>query len=158
MPGEVERVHATAIAIGYRAALIRGYSGSGKSDLALRCLGLGPSALVRDTIQLVSDDQVVLRHEGSCLRASAPPQLRGKLEIRGLGILEVDAVTEANVVLVVDLVREGTIERFPDPWPFAQILGFDLPLVRLFPFESSSPLKLVAAIVMATLPRVTPKA
>jgi HPr kinase/phosphorylase len=158
LSGEVERIHATAIAVGDRAALIRGYSGSGKSDLAFRCLGLGPSALVRDMVKLVSDDQVVLEREGSCLRATAPPQLRGKLEIRGLGILEVDAVAEANVVLVVDLVHEGTIERFPDPWPFAQILDFDVPLLRLFPFESSSPLKLVAAIVMATLPRVTPKA
>ena len=158
MSGEVERVHATAIAVGDRAALIRGSSGSGTSDLALRCLGLGPSALVRDTVKLVSDDQVVLKHEGSRLRASAPPQLRGKLEIRGLGILEVDAITEANVVLIADLVRDGPIERFPDPWPFAQILGFDVPLVRLLPFESSSPLKLVTAIAMATLPRITPKA
>lgn len=158
MSGEVERVHATAIAVGDRAALIRGSSGSGKSDLALRCLGLGPSALVRDAVKLVSDDQVVLKHEGSRLRASAPPQLRGKLEIRGLGILEVDAITEANVVLIADLVREGPIERFPDPWPFARILGFDVPLVRLLPFESSSPLKLVTAIAMATLPRITPKA
>ena len=104
MSGEVERVHATAIAVGDRAALIRGSSGSGKSDLALRCLGLGPSALVRGAVKLVSDDQVVLKHEGSCLRASAPPQLRGKLEIRGLGILEVDGVTEANVVYLMGLV------------------------------------------------------
>ncbi len=158
MSGEVERIHATAIAVGDRAVLVRGPSGSGKSDLALRCLGLGPSALVRETIKLVSDDQVLLRHENSCLRASAPPQLRGKLEIRGLGILEVDAVTEANIVLVADLVSEGPIERFPDPWPYARILGFDVPLVRLLPFESSSALKLVTAIVMATLPRITPKA
>ncbi len=158
MSGEVERVHATAIAIGDRAALIRGSSGSGKSDLALRCLGLGLSVLVRDTIKLVSDDQVLLTLEGSYLRASAPPHLRGKLEVRGLGILEVDAATEANVVLVADLVREGPIERFPDPWPYARILGFDVPLVRVLPFESSSPLKLVTAIVMATLPRITPKA
>jgi serine kinase of HPr protein (carbohydrate metabolism regulator) len=158
LSGEVERVHATAIAVGDSAALIRGPSGSGKSDLALRCLGLGLSALVRDPIKLVSDDQVLLRQEGPHLHASAPPQLRGKLEIRGLGILEVDATTEANIVLIADLVREGPIERFPDPWAYARILGFDVPLVRLLPFESSSPLKLVTAIVMATLPRITPKA
>jgi serine kinase of HPr protein (carbohydrate metabolism regulator) len=158
LSGEVERVHATAIAVGDRAALIRGSSGSGKSDLALRCLGLGPSALVRDVVKLVSDDQVILRHNGSHLLARAPDQLRGKLEVRGVGILEVDAVSEANVVLVVDIVGKGPIERFPDPWPFARILGFDVPLLHLLPFESSSPLKLVSAIVMAPLPRVTPKA
>ncbi|SFV26283.1 HPr Serine kinase C-terminal domain-containing protein [Hyphomicrobium facile] len=158
MSGEVERVHATAIAIGGRVALIRGASGSGKSDLAFRCLGLPLSPIVRDKVLLVSDDQVVLKQEGSFLHASAPAQLRGKLEVRGIGILEVDAVGEGNVVLVVDLVRDGAIERFPDPWQFAHILGLDVPLIRLSPFESSSPLKLVAAIDMAPQPRVQPKA
>lgn len=158
MSGEAERIHATAIAIGGRVALIRGASGSGKSDLAFRCLGLPPSPIVRDKVLLVSDDQVVLKQEGSVLHASAPAQLRGKLEVRGIGILEVDAVGEGNVVLVVDLVRDGAIERFPDPWQFAHILGFDVPVIRLSPFEGSSPLKLVAAIYMAPQPRVQPKA
>ncbi|CAA2137237.1 HPr kinase/phosphorylase [Hyphomicrobium sp. ghe19] len=158
MSGEVERVHATAIAIGGRVALIRGASGSGKSDLAFRCLALPRSSIVRDKVLLVSDDQVVLKQEGNFLRASAPAQLRGKLEVRGIGILEVDAVGEGNVVLVVDLVRDGAIERFPDPWQFAHILGLDVPVIRLSPFESSSPLKLVAAIDMAPQPRVQPKA
>ena len=158
MSGEVERVHATAIAIGGRVALIRGASGSGKSDLAFRCLGLPLSPIVRDKVVLVSDDQVVLKREGSFLHASAPAQLRGKLEVRGIGILEVDAIGEGNVLLVVDLVRDGAIERFPDPWQFAHILGLDVPVIRLSPFESSSPLKLVAAIDMAPQPRVQPKA
>jgi HPr kinase/phosphorylase len=157
LSGELERVHATAVAVGGRAALIRGSSGSGKSDLALRCLGLGPSPLLRDSVKLVSDDQIILKRNSSHLVASAPDQLRGKLEVRGLGILEVDAISEANVVLVVDLVREGPVERFPDPWPYARILGFDIPLIHLLPFESSSPFKLVAALVMAPLPRVEPK-
>lgn len=103
---------------------------------------------------LVSDDQVLLRREGTSLHASAPAQLRGKLEVRGVGILEVDAVTEANVVLIVDLVREGVIDRFPDPWPRARILGLELPQTRLSPFEGSSPLKLVAAIQTAPQPRL----
>jgi len=153
LPGEVERVHATAVAVGGRAALIRGPSGSGKSDLAFRCLGLGLSAIVVDRVMLVSDDQVLLSREGTSLHASAPAQLRGKLEVRGVGILEVDAVTEANVVLIVDLVREGVIERYPDPWPRARILGLEMPQLRLSPFESSSPLKLVAAIQTAPQPR-----
>ncbi len=157
MPGEIDRVHATAIALGGRAALIRGASGSGKSDLAFRCLGLGLSAVVHDKVMLVSDDQVLLRREGAFLRASAPPQLLGKLEVRGIGILEVEAVTEANVVLIADLVQEGPIERFPDPWPCAHIMGVEIPQLRLRPFESSSPLKLVAAIQTAPQPRVGPK-
>lgn len=153
MSGEAERVHGTAVALGGRAALIRGPSGAGKSDLAFRCLGLGTSALVREPVKLVSDDQVILKQDGEGLLASAPATLLGKLEVRGLGILEVDTVAEANLVLIVDLIRDGSIERYPDPWPSAQIMGFDIPLVRLFPYESSSPLKLLAAIDMAPRPR-----
>ncbi len=158
MSGEVERVHATAIALGRRAALIRGASGAGKSDLALRCLALGPSTIVREPITLVADDQVILKQQGSELLASAPSSLLGKLEVRGLGILEVDVVAEAALVLVVDLVHDDSIERFPDPWPYARILGFDIPLVRLSPFESSSPIKLVKAIDMAPRTRINSKA
>lgn len=155
MSGEVERIHGTAVALGGRAALIRGPSGAGKSDLAFRCLGLGTSSVVRAPVKLVSDDQVILKQQGEGLVASAPDTLRGKLEVRGLGILEVDTVAEANLVLIVDLIRDGSIERYPDPWPSAHIMGFDIPIVRLFPFESSSPLKLLAAIDMAPRPRAT---
>ncbi len=158
MSGEAERVHATAIAVGTRAALIRGPSGSGKSDLALRCLGLAPSAIVQDAVRLVADDQVLLKEQRSAIVASAPATLRGKLEIRGVGILEIPAIPEAEVVLVADLIRGGAIERYPDPWPVARILGLDIPLLRLSPFESSSALKLVTAILMAPQPRPSSKA
>jgi serine kinase of HPr protein (carbohydrate metabolism regulator) len=155
-------VHATVIAVAGRGALIRGPSGAGKSDLALRCLALAPSALVRDAVMLVADDQVELtgyRGSGAArLIARAPPSLRGKLEVRGVGILEVASTAEADIVLIADLVDGGPIERFPDPWPKARIVGFDVPLIRLLPFESSAPAKLIAALVMAALPRVESKA
>ncbi|MGH9693938.1 MAG: HPr kinase/phosphorylase, partial [Bryobacteraceae bacterium] len=162
LSGEAERVHATAIAVAGRGALIRGPSGSGKSDLALRCLGLGRSALLCDSVNLVADDQVMLwrdaRHKPPRLLASAPATLRGKLEVRGVGILEVAVVDNAEIVLVAELGSEGPIERFPEPWPKTRILGFDLPLMRLQPFESSAPHKLVAALAMAALPRAEHKA
>jgi serine kinase of HPr protein (carbohydrate metabolism regulator) len=144
--------------LGGRAALIRGPSGAGKSDLALRCLGLGPSVLVRENIRLVADDQVVLKARGLELCASAPSTLRGKLEVRGLGILEVDELADASLVLIVDLVQKVSIERYPDPWPFARILNFDISVLQLDPFESSSALKLVTAINMAPRPRNYTKA
>ncbi len=158
MPGEVDYIHATAIAVGRRGALIRGASGSGKSDLALRCLAICPSALLQDVVKLVADDQVALTRTPNGLVATAPPTLRGRLEVRGVGILEVAVAGEADIVLVADLVSEGPIERLPDPWPRAHIMGFAIPLIRLRPFEDSAPLKLVAALAMAGLPRVESKA
>ena len=158
MSGEADRVHGTAVAVGNRAVLLRGPSGSGKSDLAFRCLGLAASPLVPNPVKLVSDDQVILNQEGTALIARAPPTLFGKIEVRGVGILEVDAVPQAELVLIADLVDEGTIERYPDPWPVARIMNFDVPLLRVRPFEGSSALKLVTAIRMAPLPRASSKA
>jgi serine kinase of HPr protein (carbohydrate metabolism regulator) len=161
LSGEADRVHATAIAVGDRGVLIRGPSGAGKSDLALRCLALGPSALLRDPIKLVADDQVILECDRSRtpprLVATAPPALHGKLEVRGVGILTVAVQDKADIVLVVDLVREGQVERYPDPWPKVVVSGFAVPLIRLLAFENSAPLKILAALDMASLPRIEVK-
>src|ERR671921_1688971 len=77
-----ETVHASTVAVDGRAVLIMGPSGSGKSDLALRLLDRG--------FTLVSDDQTIVRREGERLIASAPPTIAGKLEIRGIGIVEME--------------------------------------------------------------------
>ena len=76
-----ETLHASTVALDGRAVLICGPSGSGKSDLALRLIDRG--------FRLVSDDQTIVRKEGSKLIASAPPTIHGKLEIRGLGIIDI---------------------------------------------------------------------
>ena len=62
-----ESVHGTSVAIGGRAALITGPSGSGKSDLALRLIDRG--------FTLVSDDQTVVRRDGERLLASGPERI-----------------------------------------------------------------------------------
>jgi serine kinase of HPr protein (carbohydrate metabolism regulator) len=110
-----------------------------------------------ETVKLVADDQVVLTRERAALVAKAPAQLRGKLEVRGLGILEV-AAAETEIVLVADLVRDQQIERLPDPWPTVELMGLEVPVIHLRPFEASSPTKLAAALALTTLPRIKPKA
>jgi serine kinase of HPr protein (carbohydrate metabolism regulator) len=109
-------------------------------------------------VKLVADDQIVLTREHAALIARAPAQLRGKLEVRGLGILEVAAVSETEIVLVADLVRDQQIERLPDPWPTVELMGLRVPVIHLRPFEASSPAKLAVALALATLPRTEPKA
>ncbi|MDX2307744.1 MAG: HPr kinase/phosphatase C-terminal domain-containing protein [Hyphomicrobium sp.] len=139
-------VHATAVRLGPRAALIRGQSGSGKSDLALRCLGLARSVLAPAPMELVADDQVCLTRVGIELLASSPAPLAGLIEVRGLGILRVPFHAPAPVVLLVDLVVSGGVERYPDPWPTEIIMGLELPVMRLAAFEASAPLKLAMAL------------
>ena len=81
-----ELVHGTCVALGRRAALLRGAPGSGKSDLALRFLFLarrGPAAL--EAPALVADDQVRLSRDGDRVLAAAPESIVGKMEVRGRG-------------------------------------------------------------------------
>ncbi len=146
MDGAVEIHHGTAIALGHCAALIRGPAGSGKSDLALRCIGLAPTALIPSQTLLVADDQVQLSRTGKTLKAEAPATIRGKLEVRALGILAVPSLQTADLVLVADLVAPEKIARFPDPEPQTELLGLSLPLLLLAPFEASAPLKLLLAL------------
>src|SRR6266576_2932229 len=98
-----ETVHASTIASDGRAVLITGPSGSGKSDLTLRLLDRG--------FTLVSDDQTIVRKDGSRLLASAPPTIAGKLEIRGIGIVEMERVEDVPVALLVELTSD--ISGFP---------------------------------------------
>lgn len=141
-----ELVHATAVALGGRAALIRGPSGSGKSDLALRCLAMAPSALVPLQAQLVSDDYVALARVGPRLLARAPDSIRGNIEVRGAGILRLDSIAEAEVTLVAELVAADQVSRLPDPAPATDLLGITLPVLALAGFEASAPVKLLLAL------------
>ena len=129
-------LHATTVAIGGRAVLITGPSGAGKSDLALRLLDRG--------FALVSDDQTLVRREGDRLLASAPPRIAGKLEVRGIGIVEMDTVAETPVALVVELSRDT--ERFPDDSRERPVLGVALPLVSIDAAAASAPSKVALAL------------
>src|SRR5919107_6261054 len=108
-----ETLHASTVAKGGQAILITGPSGSGKSDLALRLLDRG--------FTLVSDDQTIVRKNGERLIASAPPTIAGKLEVRGIGIVEVDCANDVPVALIVELTSD--IQRLPDDGRERPILG-----------------------------------
>jgi HPr kinase/phosphorylase len=142
--------HGTAIAVSGRAALIVGPSGAGKSDLALRCLAVAPTALIPAAAQLVGDDQVVISLAAGRLRVAAPETIRGKLEVRGIGIVSVPCVASADLALVVELVAPGGVERLPDPPPTRSIMGVSTPVLRLAPFEPAAPVKLLLALSLAT--------
>jgi serine kinase of HPr protein (carbohydrate metabolism regulator) len=143
--GAVELVHGTAIALAGRAALIRGAAGSGKSDLALRCLMQAPTTLLPHTAELVADDQVLIERDGQHLMVRAPPAIRGLLEVRGLGIVRIPAIEAGQLALVVDLVAADKVERLPESRRVV-VAGVPVPCLELTPFEMSAPLKLLLAL------------
>jgi serine kinase of HPr protein (carbohydrate metabolism regulator) len=129
------REHATCIAIGDTAILLRGPSGAGKSDLGLRLIDGGAA--------LVSDDQTELERLGDRVLCSPPPTIAGQYEIRGIGIVRMEHRTAA-LGLVADLVAPEEIERMPDIGE-CDYLGIGFPLLRIAPFEASAPAKLRVA-------------
>ena len=131
-----ENLHASCVASGGRAVLIAGPSGSGKSDLTLRLIDRG--------FVLVSDDRTILRKEDGKLIASAPETIKGKLEIRGIGIVEMEFVTDVPVALVVELT--GDMQRMPDDSRERLILGAGIPLVNVNAMTASAPSKVAVAL------------
>jgi HPr kinase/phosphorylase len=142
-------VHGTCVALGANAALLRGGSGAGKSDLAFRFLSLLPEGGLEP--RLVADDQVRIETRGpGAVIAATPATLAGKLEVRGLGIVEFPYLAEAGLVLVVDLVETESVPRMPpEKAETARLAGVELPLMKLAPFEPSAPLKLKLALLSA---------
>ena len=134
-------IHATAVAIetvfGPRAVLLRGCSGSGKSDLGLRLIDAGG--------RLVADDQSELKRRGALIIVRSPPTIAGLIEVRGLGIVRVEALAEAPLALIADLAAPETIERLPER-DKERLLGLDLPRIAVAPFEVSAAAKVALAV------------
>lgn len=105
-------IHATLIQLYGRGILLRGPSNSGKSSIALRLIDEAEQS--RADCHLIADDQVVLVSNDNRLLASAPDNLFGKIEIRGIGIININARRECAIDLVVDLVPHQSLARMPD--------------------------------------------
>lgn len=129
------RLHATTVAIAGRGVMIVGPSGSGKSDLALRLIDRGAV--------LVSDDYTAFSVIDGALMAAAPPTIAGRIEIRGVGIVELPHLAVAPVAMLVDLAGEA--ERLPEP-RHERVAGLDIPAIALPAFEASTPIKVEIAL------------
>lgn len=132
--------HATAIAVrrggAWRGVLIRGASGAGKSDLALRLIGMGA--------RLIGDDYVYLWKSADQLYASSPTTICGLIEVRGLGVRPLTPLITGSISLVIDQI-DHTAERMPD-MDKVTLCGVDLPLLQLDPRPASAPTLVIHAL------------
>jgi serine kinase of HPr protein (carbohydrate metabolism regulator) len=118
--------------VGEMGVLLRGPSGSGKSDLALRLIDQG--AL------LVADDQVLLSREEDRIMARPPENLAGLLEVRGIGIATFPFRAPVAVGVAIELVEPGAVERMPE-LETVDLLDKSIPLYRVSACEASAPIK-----------------
>lgn len=121
----------------WAAVMLRGPSGSGKSDLALRLIDQGAV--------LVADDRSCLEDIDGAVWISPPDPLAGKLEVRGLGIMQVSYQEKAPLRLVVDLKPLNEIERLPDQ-KTVTYLGYNVAYAQICAFETSAALKIRYAL------------
>lgn len=130
-------IHATTVALDGAGVILRGPSGSGKSDLALR--------LIHQGAQLIADDQTVLFVENGRLMAQPPTEIAGRMEVRGVGIVGMGPPTVAPITLLIDMVDIDELPRMPTFEP-VDLLGHKIPRLHLAPFELSAAAKVPLAL------------
>ena len=134
-------VHASAVCVGEQAILIRGASGTGKSRLALDLILASRTGVIAAT-KLIGDDRVRLDTRNGRIWVSGVPELKGMLEIRGLGIRRCGFAASAEVTLVVDLAASDA-ERLPPPERRKTLIsGVELPRIPVAAGENPLPLVL----------------
>ena len=128
----LKRIHSTSVVIDDNGVLILGDSGSGKSDLALRLIDSGAT--------LISDDISICRKNSNNIYLYCPPEIKGLLEVREIGIITVPFVERIKLRLVVNL-KSNNNERFPKDTSF-RILGIKIPTINIEGKNSSSVAKI----------------
>ena len=127
-----KKFHSTSIVIEDLGILIKGQSGSGKSDLALRLIDSGAT--------LISDDLTICKKIGDYLYLYPHSKTKGLLEVREIGIMTVPYVENIKLKLVVELMEKES-ERIPKMMS-CNILGMKFPRIKIFGKSSSAVAKI----------------
>lgn len=128
--------HATLVVIGGKGVLLCGKSGAGKSDLAFRLIENHKAVLV-------ADDVVLFSPQSDSLYGKAPDNLKGLLEVRGVGIAKYPYFDECKIDLVVDLLAEDEkVERLPETLKI-RFFDYEMLYLKMNAFESSAPQKIL---------------
>ncbi len=145
-------IHGVLADVAGMGVLLTGKSGIGKSEVALE--------LVHRGHRLVADDSVIIKKKGEILIGSAPDTIRHMLEIRGVGIINVERMFGSVAVRVnksVDAVfelsewEEGkTYERIGAENLQTEILGVSLPKLEI-PVKAGRNLCVVIEAAVASL-------
>ena len=149
-------VHGTLVDVYGVGLLLTGRSGIGKSEIALD--------LVERGHRLVADDVVHLRRQRRVLMAEANRLLGFNIEVRGIGILDVERLFGIRAIRARKRVE---VQVLLTPWDGAEdyertglddersaILGVEIPLVRLPIFPGKNVTVICETIAMNHLLKV----
>ncbi len=126
------QIHGVLMSIYGQGVLIKGASGIGKSEVALELLNKGHF--------LVADDAVLIKKlDDEILIGSAPELLKNRLEIRGVGIIDVQklygvtrVIPTKKIVLVIELkTLDGNEERIGTITKSEDILSCNVPKIQI---------------------------
>ncbi len=136
-------IHASAVLIGAKAALIRGPTGSGKSRLAWDFIIAAEQGAL-PFARLVADDRAYVENHSGRLLVRPAPALAGMIEIYGLGIRRIKFELVAVVGLIVDMAASDAV-RYPGADAAkARIAGVVLPRLAVAAGAEALPLVLAS--------------
>ena len=123
MNKSMNALHASAVLMNGQGVLLLGDSGSGKSTTALHLIEAYDGVLI-------GDDRIHLTGAEKELLAHPHDELRGLIEMRGLGLLRLPYCEHAAIALAVDLTKPDTVPRLAPDAHFTH-QGATVPLLRL---------------------------
>ncbi len=121
------RIHGVLLTINGTGVMIKGASGIGKSEVALELIKKGHS--------LIADDAIILKKlDDDELIGEAPDLLKNRMEIRGIGIINIQqhfgiasVAPQCNLDVVVEIVPAGDqVDRLGNDWKHETYLGVDV--------------------------------
>ena len=142
-------MHACLLQIYGTGVLLLGESGIGKSEISLE--------LIKKGHRLIADDRVDIADVRGKLIGTCPESIRGMMEVRGIGIIDVGRMFGINslgekstIKLVINLVafnKEEPLERVGMKTDRYEILGETIPVIRLPVSAARSMAEIVEAAV-----------
>lgn len=125
-----KQIHGVCLSVHGTGIIITGKSGAGKSELALELINRGHFLVADDSVimKFIDDDHII---------ASAPDILKNRLEIRGLGIIDVTklygvtrVLEKIDVHLIIEIKPyEGNEERIGLNILYEEIEGHKIPKI-----------------------------
>lgn len=97
-------IYGNAVFFEEKTFLLRGDSGCGKSDLSLRMIEAGG--------KLIADDRIILTIDNNVINLESPYNLKGLLEVRGLGIIKIPYLDKMSLDILCDLRQN--YDRMPE--------------------------------------------